>query len=234
MALPKLESSKYTTILPSTGMPIDYRPYVVKEEKILMIAMESKDQKQIVKALTDVIGACVYNVDVKKLAMFDIETLFLKLRAKSVGENVELKLKCTKCEEVHITDINLDDVTIKNAVKEECTVMLTPTVGIQLRYPSVYDLEKYDEATLATIDGVVSLITDCTEQIFTESDVYTTENEGRAEIQDFIDNLSSKQFMLLTNFLRDMPVLTHDIAFNCESCGTLNKLNLKGIQSFFM
>lgn len=161
MALPVLNAAKYRTVIPSTGKEIEYRPYLVKEEKILMVAMESKDQKQILIALKDVISACVYDdIDVNRLAMFDLEALFLKLRGKSVGETTEIKAKCEKCDAENSQEINFDDIKMPIVTKKNNTIELTDTVGVTLNYPSVAGLEKQDPKA-SNVDQALAMIIDC-------------------------------------------------------------------------
>ena len=135
MALPQLNSARYEIVIPSQNRTVSYRPYLVKEEKILMVALESQDQGMIMRAIKDVIEQCVYDdIDVNKLAVFDIETLFLALRAKSVGENMDLKIKCTECESLVDVSVNVDDIEIPQ-INTDNVVMLTETIGVTLRYP---------------------------------------------------------------------------------------------------
>ena len=167
MALPIVSSSRYSTQVPSLGTTVEYRPYVVKEEKILMIAMESKNQKQIIRAIKDVITACVFdNIDASKLTSLDIEVLFLKLRGKSVGERADLRFKCGTCEAMTDVSINLEDVAVPELDVKSRTIMIDNKVGVVVRYPSITDMEKYTDKQLSSVDGVMSLITDCIESIF--------------------------------------------------------------------
>lgn len=235
MALPIVSSSKYTTLVPSLGITVEYRPYVVKEEKILMIAMESKDQKQIVRAIKEVIKGCVFdNIDVNKLTTLDIEVLFLRLRGKSVGERADLRFKCDSCEAMTDVSINLDDVQPPVISAESKNIMINDSVGIVVRYPSITDMEKYTEKQLASVDGVMNLITDCIESIFDDENVHNTNDEKRSDVVDFVDGLTSTQFKKVAEFFQDMPALTHDVRYNCISCDAVNEVQLKGLTSFFM
>lgn len=237
MALPIVNSSRYTTILPSTGEKIDFRPYLVKEEKILMVALESKDQNVILKALKDVIVACVYDdIDARNLTTFDIESIFMRLRAKSVGETIDLKLKCANkecgAENEHV--INIEEIEIPQITNDDRIVMLTDTIGIEFKYPTIDTIKKYDEKSLSTVNGVSNLMIDCMHTIFDDNGVYPTENEPRDELVKFVENLNSVQFEKATQFFEKMPALKHNIKFKCTACGHENKIELKGIESFFM
>jgi len=235
MALPIVTSAKYSTVIPSMNKKVEFRPYLVKEEKILMIAMESKNQKQIVTALKDVISACVYDkIDTSKLTMFDIESLFLRLRSKSVGENVEVSLKCTECSHPHPREINLDEVEVTEVDDESKTIRINKEIGIVMRYPSINDMSQYSDGDLQTIDGIMNMMVDCIVTIFDNDNVYNTKDEPRKNVVEFIDSLNSTQFAMIAKFFSDMPSLVHNIEFDCDKCSVHNKLELKGIQSFFM
>lgn len=234
MALPLVNSSRYTTTIPSTGIEVDYRPYLVKEEKILMVALESKNEIAITKAVKDVISACVLSeIDIENLAMFDLEYLFLKLRAKSVGEVAEIKLKCTECEHANDYSVNLDELEVKGIGEQSNVIKITDSVGITMRYPSVSDLDGIKENEMQSIDGVMKLILACMVNIFDDDNVYACKDETTKNLQDFLDSLNSSQFQEIAKFLQEIPAITETIKFNCTSCNHENELELKGLQSFF-
>ena len=163
MALPVVKGSRYTTILPSTGTEIEYRPYNVGEEKLLMVALESKDQSMIIRTLRDVMEGCIYDtVDFNKFTVFDFEKLFLALRAKSVGEIVDLELKCqnTECNAVNPVSINLEEINLSD-LPESNTIIIDNDIGVTLRYPGIQDVEKYDEEHLQKTEGAFDMIIDC-------------------------------------------------------------------------
>lgn len=235
MALPVVNSSRYSTKLPSTGVEIDYRPYLVKEEKIMMVALESKDNKQIVRAMKDVAQACVLSeVDVNQLTGFDLEWLFLKLRSKSVGENVELKLICQneECKHPNPVNINLDEIEMDD-FDDNRIIQLTDTIGLQMLYPSVDLMAKYDEEKLKTVDGAFDLIIDCMQTIYDEDNVYNVKDETRDNVRDFLSSLTSAQFKMVSDYLQNIPSVKKDVEYTCESCGKEDKLELRGLQSFF-
>jgi hypothetical protein len=219
MALPQVNSSKYTVFVPGLGKEVNFRPYLVKEEKILMMAMESNDQKQILGAIKDVIEACVFdNISVNKLAVFDLEVLFLHLRAKSVGERINVNVKCKSedCKAETPVEIDLDDIE---------------DIGLTLRYPSFEDIQRFDPEYLEKIDGIMDLLVLCIDNIFDTEEVY--EDSSDKEKMEFIENLNSSQFELIGGFFNDMPSLKHELKFNCIKCEEETKVELKGIQSFF-
>jgi len=233
MALPVLNAAKYRTIVPSLGKEVEYRPYLVKEEKILMIAMESKDERQILTALKGVIKACVYDdINVDKLAMFDLEALFLKLRGKSVGETTEIKAKCTECDAENNQEINFDDIKMPVVIKKNNVIELTDSVGVILNYPSVAGLEKQDPKA-NNVDQTMNMIIDCIESIYDADNVYSAKSEGTKAVEAFIDSLNSTQFKKLTAYFEDIPAVTYDLKFDCSKCGHKNDIELRGFDSFF-
>lgn len=234
MALPTLNIAKYTTTIPSLGKEVEYRPYLVKEEKILMIAMESKDQRQILRALKDVINSCIYDdIDISKLAVFDLETLFLVLRGKSVGESTEVKARCTECnaennEKIVFEDINPPVV----GDKIQNTIELTDEVGLTLRYPSVTSMEKQNSKS-TNIDQMMDMIVDSIDSIYDADNIYSAKDSSKKELKDFIDSLNNAQFKKITAFYENIPALTYDLEFKCVKCEHENKIELRGFDSFF-
>lgn len=234
MALPELNTARYTMVLPSTGETIEYRPYLVKEEKILMMAMESDDQEAVMKAIVDVIKACLLTeLNVDELPMFDIETLFLALRSKSVGESVDLKVKCTTgdCQEVSDVKVNFDDIEQPVVGEEQTKIMLTDDVGVVMKYPSVGSVATMANAD-ENADNALKMIIKCIDSIFDADDVYPVENETEKSLLKFIESLNSVQFYKLSDFFNDMPSLSTTIDWTC-SCGKEQSKELRGLASFF-
>lgn len=232
MALPQLNSARYEITIPSQGRSVSYRPYLVKEEKILMVALESQDQSMIMRAIKDVIEQCVYDdIDVNKLAVFDIETLFLALRAKSVGENMDLKIKCTECESLVDVSVNVDDIEIPQ-INTDNVVMLTETIGVTLRYPS-FEMVSNIGDDVDTVDGAFKMIADCIDTIFEDDAVHNASDISKKEMDEFLENLNSEQFKKMSTYFEDMPSLKHDLTYTCQSCTKTNNMELKGLQSFF-
>jgi hypothetical protein len=234
MALPVLNAAKYKTIVPSLKKEVEYRPYLVKEEKILMVALESQDQTQILTAIKDVISSCVYDdLDVNKLTMFDLEALFLKLRSKSVGETTEVKAACEHCETENKRVIKFEDIQMPVMEKKNSTIKLTDDVGVTLSFPRVGDIEKHDSDKLDSIDGIMEILIDCIDSIYDADDVYSAKDTKREELRDFVDSLNSDQFAKLTNYFENLPALKYNLKFKCDKCGEDNNIELKGLQSFF-
>lgn len=237
MALPIIEAPKYETTIPSSGKKVQYRPYLVKEEKILMIAMESEDQAQIIGAMKDVIKACTFDkVDPNKLCTFDVEYLFLKLRAKSVGEISKVGLKCEKCEKPTDVSINLDEIEINAAQKLETRILLSDKIGVNLSWPKMSDVESMDTKENASkMESAMQVIVSCIESIFDDKKIYPANEQTTEELVAFVESLNQSQFLKIQQFIEKMPKLQKKVKFKCSSkeCAHENDLTLTGIQSFF-
>ena len=235
MALPRIDSPKYELKVPSSGETVEYRPYLVKEEKILMMAMETKDQQQMIRALRDVIAGCTEGkIQADSLAMFDLEYVFLKIRGKSVGETTKVGLKCSSCDHKNEVEINIDEVEVQGEVKKSAKVALTDTVGVVLKYPTVKGIQrqlgKQDnndrEVTMAAVASAI-------ESIYDAENVYPTEDEKAEDVVNFLDSLTSSQFKKISEYFEDMPRLRHEVKFNCASCKAKNTQTLEGLTNFF-
>ena len=235
MVLPLMKTATYLMTVPSTGKEVEFRPYTVKEEKVLMIAMESKDQKQTFRALKSVIKDCVQEtIDMDKLTLFDFEYMFLQLRAKSVGEVVDLNLKCQaeECGGVVPVSVDLDSITVSE-MPESNVVKLDDRIGVTFNFPSMEIAEKYQEADMEKVSSVFDMIVDCTESIFDEEEVYDCKNETRENIINFYESLSSPQFAKVSEFFSSVPTVEKELEYKCSKCEHENKVELKGLQSFF-
>lgn len=242
MALPIVNSSRYTAEIPSTGKSIEFRPFLVKEEKLLMVALESNDTGLTMRTLKDIIKNCVFDdIDVNVLTTFDIEWLFLQLRSKSVGEVVDIKLPCSECDTPMEVKINLEKIKMDKTIsKDDKVIMLTDDVGIEFNYPSVNMVEKIDQSLIVgeespekqmsmTIDIIIASI----KSIFDADNVYDSGDSTKEELVKFVDQLNSAQFARIASFFSDLPALTHTVEFKCGSCGHDNEIELRGLQSFF-
>lgn len=237
MALPKIATPKYTLVMPSTGDVIEYRPYTVKEEKALVLALESKDQGMMVRAIRDLISECTYSkVDAYKLAMFDFEYIFLKLRSKSVGEISTIMVSCKNCSTDNEVDVNLEDIQVSGKVEKNMKIMLSENVGVTLSYPKVKQFveelgvsgEKQSE-----YETTVGLVASSIDTIFDEEQVYVREDHSPKEWKEFLESLSTQQFAMIAEKFENIPAVKHEIEFRCVSCGTHNNVLLEGLQSFF-
>jgi hypothetical protein len=237
MALPRLNTPKYKVKLPSTGKEISMRPFLVKEEKILMIALESQDVEQISEAVKNIIMSCYGLDDLSELTGFDIEYLFLQLRAKSVGEIISLQTKCQdeKCGGVTPLEINIDDIEIINK-EQERTLLLDDDsgVGVTLNYPSLESIAKLDLSEESkVIDVIMSLIVECIDTIFDNDNVYNAQSEGKDEILAFLESLSSEQFGKVQRFFQEAPAVYYKQDVSCVKCNNENTIELRGLNNFF-
>ena len=240
MALPKLNVPVYEAVLPSTEKVIKYRPFLVKEEKILLTAMEAGEDSAMIPAVKQIINNCVEgNLDVDKLPTFDIEYLFLRLRAKSVGEQVTLGLKpwgCPKnkgelCENSTQVNVNLEEVNVIKTEKHSNKIMLDDKIGIQLSYPDMSKLGKVDK--IDTAEAGMNIIKDCIDMIYTEEEMYERGTFTDKELDEFVESLNTQQFTLIKNFFDTMPVLKHTVKYKCEICGEDKDTTIHGLNSFF-
>jgi len=234
MALPLVNAPRYSTKLPSTGQDVNYRPYTVKEEKVLMIALESKDQKQILGAVKDVISGCVQDIDVQELTTFDLEWMFLQLRSKAVGEKIDLKMKCQQdgCDGQTDITVDVEDIGIEGDPQQK-TIPITDTVGVTVRYPTIKLVENYDQEKLKSVEGAFDMIIGCIDSIYDADNVYDCKNENPEDVKGFVDNLTSDQFKQIGEFFESVPQVKHNLTWKCSKCGEQNEMVLEGLESFF-
>ena len=235
MALPKLnESPKYSLTIPSTRQEVRFRPYLVKEEKVLMIAMESEDQSKIFNAIADTIEACIEEPIAKnKLTTFDIEYMFVQIRSKSVGESIDLDLPCNKCETPNAINIKLDDVKV-DIPEIENIIKINDDISIQMQWPSFAIIA--DKELLENNSGTEQtfrMVAKCIDAVLTEDERITFKDESYADQMAFIESLSSQQFNEIRKFIELLPTMEHKVNFNCVSCGEENEITLRGMSDFF-
>lgn len=235
MALPKMNVPQYKIELPSTGEQINMRPYLVKEEKVLMIALESNDPVQISEAVRNIIMSC-YNLDsLDKLTVFDIEYLFLMLRAKSVGEKMNLQIKCNEegCDKLTPITIDVADVEIINKNQDRNILLDEKSgIGVVLNYPSMEMIANLDMEKLNSSEGMMDIIMESIDSIYDEDNVYDAAVESKEELTSFFDNLSGEQYKKIMNFFRDVPAVYYKSEYDCI-CGKKNDIELRGLNSFF-
>ena len=236
MALPKLTTPTYELEIPSTDTKISYRPFLVKEEKILMIAMESKDNTQIINAVRDIVSACTFDkLDVGTMPMFDVEYIFLNIRAKSVGEVSKLKVLCPDDKKTY-ANIEVDLTKVEVQVDEGHTnkIELTDDMGIILTYPS---MKSFQDLGIQNIDSknMLDVVGACILQIYEEKGekIYEGKDQTKKELTEFIENLNSKQFKNIQDFFSTMPRLKHDVMVKNPKTKKESKLTLTGLNDFF-
>jgi len=236
MALPKLNTPTYELEIPSTDEKIKYRPFLVKEEKILMIAMESKDNAQIINAVQEIVESCTFNkIDVGELPMFDVEYLFLNIRAKSVGEVSKLRILCPDDAKTYAqVEVDLTKVEVQVDDKHTNKIELSDDMGMIMTYPS---MKTFQERGIQNIDSknMLDVISSCVLQIYEEKGekVYPGKDSTKAELTEFIENLNSKQFEKIKSFFDTMPKLKHEITLKNPKTKKESKLTLTGLNDFF-
>ena len=231
--LPKLATQKYDMIVPSTGENITYRPYVVKEEKILLIAMESEDENQIEKAVSEVIEACIESdIKVKDLTSFDIEFIFLTLRAQSVGEGIKLNIPCEKCEEKNEVKVDLNKLEVKNNDFDEkkLQVEITDNITIDLRWPTMGD--RTVDITTGT-EAIIHMAAKSIGTLYNGEEIISMKDIPFSEVIEFIESFSTEQFNKIIGVLLETPYTSYDLKFTCKKCGEVNERELKGLADFF-
>ena len=234
MALPKLnDTPKYSVDIPSMKKTVKFRPFLVKEEKVLLLAMESDEEDQVLGAILDTIDSCIMDeINITQLTTYDIEYLFTKIRGKSVGETTRVKLKCETCETENEVVIPLDDIQVVGDDIDP-VIELQPGMQLEMRHPSYYEL-KNDENIQSgeTAAATFAMIRHCLKSIKTEDSLITLKDESVKEVDEFIESMNTEQFEKVREFVETIPAMKHDVEFDC-SCGHHNKIELKGMQSFF-
>ena len=237
MALPKLNVPVYEAVLPSTEKVIKYRPFLVKEEKLLFTAQESGDEA-VLPAVKQIIKNCVQGeLDIDNMPLFDIEYLFLRLRAKSVGEEVTLGLKpwgCPQnngelCEFTTEVSVNLEEIKCVKDKKHTSKIILDDKIGIMMKYPDISQLNvEGSESEMG-----MKVIRDCINMIFTKEETHEKDSFTDKELDDFIDSLNTKQMDKIRNFFETMPTLKHTVKYKCETCKEEKETTVQGLNSFF-
>ena len=244
MSLPKIDVPVYSTKLISTGKTVKYRAFTVKEEKLFLMANESEDVDTVIDTIKQVLNNCIVTkgVNVEELPLFDIEYLFLKLRAVSVGEVVNLRYKCNnilpklddeeekKCNHVVEIDLNLNEIT-QDSVKIEKTIQITDTMGVTMKYPTFDLLKDFD--VNQEVDSIIKMTVKCIDFIYDKDNVYYAKDAKEQELIDFVESMQSKDLEKIKDFFISMPKLKKQLDFKCGKCGYQEKIELEGIQSFF-
>jgi len=237
MPLPKISTPTYELELPSTGKKIKYRPFLVKEEKILIIAMESEDEKQITNAIKDVISSCIITrgIKVEQLSTFDIEYLFLNIRGKSVGEDVEVMVTCPDDGVTQIpTTISLDDIKVQKGENHTRDIKLDDELILRMKYPSLNEFIKNNfSSEEISVDNTFDLISSCVEQVYSEEESWAAADCTKKELREFLEQLSSKQFKEIETFFETMPKLSHTVTVKNPKTGVESDIVLEGLTAFF-
>ena len=238
MPLPKISTPTYELVLPSSGKKVKYRPFLVKEEKILIMALESEDTKQITSAIKSVLSDCILSRGIKidKLATFDIEYLFLNVRGKSVGETVEVNVTCpddgqTKVEMV----IDIDSIKIQKDSNHSNIIKLDDSLSVQMNYPSLDQFieTNFDTSNNSQVDESLNVIMSCIKQVYNEEEAWEASNCTKKELRDFVESMNSKQFKQVENFFETMPKLSHKVKVMNPNTKVESEVVIEGLASFF-
>ena len=235
MALPKLQSQVYELEQPSTGEKIKYRPFLVKEQKNLMMASESGDETQIRDSLAGIISSCTFEkVDPFTVPMFDVEFLFLRIRGKSVGEKIELNLLCPDDGETRVkTTLNLEDVGVNQKLGHTSEISITDKIKIIMRYPTLNDMVGMSGEKEAGFDEVLSMMKRCIQEVHDEETVHCKVDMSESDLTEFIESLTTEQFQGLADFFDTMPKVAHSIEVTNPKTKKKGEVVIEGIQSFF-
>jgi hypothetical protein len=231
MSLPKIASPSYELIQPSTGNKIKYRPFLVKEHKVLLTLMDASDEEtvRVVKELVDV---CTFNkLDVESLPHFDIEYIFLKLRSKSIGEDVIAEATCD-CGVKNEVTFSIDDLVVEKAPEHTNKFMLTDEIGIEMKYPAFEDVVEFTNTE--DPEEMFEVVVKNIKSIFNETDYWGVKDQTKKEIEDFIDGLTKEQYDKIETFFKTAPKVVQHIHYVCESCGKENSTRLEGLSNFFV
>ncbi len=234
MALPKLNTLTYELTLPSTGEQLTYRPFLVKEQKALMIAQESEDDKQIQNTFAQIIDACTFGeIDAYTMPMFDIEYVFLQLRGKSIGEKVKLNLLCPDDEKTRVdVEINLEDIGIQMVEEHTNIIQLTDDISVIMKYPTLSDMSGFGDG--GEVTSVFTMMKRCINEIHDKETIYNKIDISEKDLDEFIDSMSTENFQNFSAFFETMPKLQHMVTVKNPKTKKKNEVLIEGLQSFFV
>ena len=248
MGLPTIAVPQYSLTVPSTKKKIKFRPFLVKEEKILLIALESENQEQIINATKTTLQNCIFgDVNISDLSTFDIEYIFLQLRGKAKGEDIELKFECPDCKGEIINSINIDTIKVKQQDGHDNNIRITDDLGVVMKYPNI-DLQskiETDTKEKNNIDTLFYTMIKCIDYIYDKENTYPSKDHTEKEITDFVESLTDNHFQKISKFFETMPSLKHEIELHCTNkvkgkgktkdkiCDHKEKMMLEGLANFF-
>ncbi len=238
MPLPTISTPTYELTLPSSNRKIKYRPFLVKEEKILILAMESQDTKQIARAVKDVISKCILSKGIKvdRLSTFDIEYLFLNIRGKSVGEQIEVMVTCPDDEKTQVPmSINIDSIKVQKDDDHSIDIKLDDVYTLRMKYPSLTEFIKNNFSALEdmSVDDTFDLIASCIDQVYSEEESWASEECTKKELTTFVESLNSNQFKKVEKFFETMPKLSHTVKVTNPNTNVESEIKIEGLQNFF-
>lgn len=233
MPLPKIATPKFPVTIPSTKRNTFFRPFLMKEQKVLYMAMHGDDVDQIFNAMCDIVENCVDGAtDARNMPVFDLEYLFMRIRAKSVGEMIQVGVKCRECTKGNKVEINLDELEVEFQPEFSNKVMLNENLGIILRYPCMEDLKRKIQRDDA--DSMVKFVCDSIESVFDNISVWTRKDFSEDEIREFVESMSSSQLEKVGNFYANLPSLTKKTNYMCQHCKKEQEVDFRRLQDFFM
>lgn len=236
MGLPIQKAPTYTTKLPSNGKEVKYRPFLVKEQKYLLLLQDSTTGEDVVNAIRDMITAVTFNkLDIDDLPMFDVEYLFLQIRAKSIGETVKLSLRCgeTGCSGTGQVSVNIEEAEVRGLDSEKSTIVnINDEVGIGLKYPSIVDMGRSDDIKDQQ-EKLLALLASGVDYIYDAEDRYESDDISNEDLREFLESLTLKQLEEVSKFFEGLPAIKLDTIFKCNACQTEQSRTISGLQSFF-
>ena len=236
MSLPKINTPEYTLVIPSTDEEINYRPFLVKEEKILLVAQETGTDKATYEAIRTIINSCTLNhIDIDKLPLFDMEYIFLNIRAKSVGEVAKLKVKCPDDEETEVeVEVDLTKIKVEMDEKHDARIKLTDDIGVLMSYPNFGTVSQQSDIKEGSdTEQLFDMISGCIYQIWHGEETYDAMDYSDKDLKEFLDSLNHEQFEKLQTFFETMPTLKHDIEVTNPNTNVTSTITLRGLNSFF-
>lgn len=236
MSLPKIATPTFELVIPSTKKKIKYRPFLVKEEKVLVLAMESEEIEQIARAIKDVLSACIITrgVKVEELATFDIEYLFLNVRGKSVGESIDVLVTCQDDGKTKVPlTIFIDEIKVIDDPDHKRDIKLDDVLTLRLKYPSLSEFISQNFGDGVDLQKSFDVIASCVEMIYSDEETWESKDSSKKEWLEFVDQLSSSQFKEIETFFNTMPKLSHTVKFENPETGVENEIVLEGLASFF-
>lgn len=242
MALPLNSTPVYNLTVPSTKDQIKFKPFLVKDQKALLIAQQSENTQIMMDTLKQIIRNSVTSkIDIDSLSLFDIEYIFMQLRAKSVGEEIEITLKCPENHGTEEDDkkartdvkIMIDDIKVDFHPEHTNKIHLFGDVGVVMKYPSLETLSKFQTINGSSPEVVFDIMAESMDYVYNNDEIFKIKDQTKAEVKEFIDNLTTEQFDKLQTFFKTMPKLTHTVNYGCPICGKHNQIKLEGLDSFF-
>ena len=238
MPLPKVNTPTYELVLPSTNKKIKYRPFLVREEKILIMALETEDVKQITSSVIEILNACILTrgIKIEKLATFDIEYLFLNVRAKSVGESIDVNVTCPDDNKTTVeVKVDIDSIKIIKNKNHKDTVKLDDTLSLKLNYPSIEQFieNNFESSKGSEITSTLDMITSCIDMIYTDEESWNASETSKKDLEEFIEQLNTKQFRVIEGFFDTMPKLSHSIKVKNPKTDVESTVVLEGLAAFF-